>query len=83
MNLIANVKILPLIIISVCPLLASAQLAVTVSTPKVTGQKTVVTLAMTNNLGEKSNQRAPSFSCWTCAGALVFVSHNRPLTFGD
>jgi hypothetical protein len=34
------------------PMLAHAQLAVTVSPPKVTGQKIVVPLAMTNNLAE-------------------------------
>ena len=43
----------PLATLLLCPLLATAQLAVTVSPPKVTGQKTVVTLAMKNNLGEK------------------------------
>src|SRR6266446_6487128 len=35
------------------PLLASAQLAVTVSPVKVTGQKAVVPLAMKNNFAEK------------------------------
>lgn len=36
-----------------CPLLASAQLAVTVSPVKVAGQKAVVPLAMKNGLAEK------------------------------
>jgi hypothetical protein len=31
----------------------SAQLAVTVSPPKVIGQKTIVSLAMTNNLADR------------------------------
>ncbi len=35
------------------PLLATAQLAVTVSPPKVVGQKAVVPLAMKNNFAEK------------------------------
>ena len=36
-----------------CPLLASAQLAVTVSPLKVIGQKAIVSLALTNHLAEK------------------------------
>jgi len=36
-----------------CPLLASAQLAVTVSPVKITGQKAVVPLAMKNNFTDK------------------------------
>jgi hypothetical protein len=36
-----------------CPLLASAQLAVTVSPLKVIGQKAIVLLALTNHLAEK------------------------------
>ena len=39
--------------LSLCAITASAQLAVTVSPPKVTGQKAVVPLAITNNLAEK------------------------------
>jgi len=35
-----------------CALTAQAQFAVTVSPPKITGQKAVVSLAMTNNLAE-------------------------------
>jgi hypothetical protein len=35
-----------------CPLLAMAQLAVTVTPPRVTGQKAVVQLKMKNGLGE-------------------------------
>lgn len=35
-----------------CALTVRAQLAVTVSPPKITGQKAVVSLAMTNNLAE-------------------------------
>lgn len=46
-------KIFLLTIMLICPLLATAQLAVTVSSPKVTGQKTVVTLAIKNNMTEK------------------------------
>ena len=34
----------------VCSFTASAQLAVTVSSPKIVGQKVIVALAMTNNL---------------------------------
>ena len=37
----------------ICPLLASAQLAVTVSAPKVVGQKALVGLAMKNGLSNK------------------------------
>ena len=37
----------------ICPLLASAQLAVTVSAPKVVGQKALVGLAMRNGLSNK------------------------------
>ena len=36
-----------------CPLLATAQLAVTVMPPKVVGQKAIVELAMTNDLAAK------------------------------
>jgi len=36
-----------------CPLLASAELAVTVSPVKVTGQKAILPLAMKNNFAEK------------------------------
>jgi hypothetical protein len=36
-----------------CPLLANAQLTVTVLSPKVTGQKAVVPLALKNGLAEK------------------------------
>lgn len=35
-----------------CPMLAAAQLTVTVSQPAVANQKAIVTLKMTNNLGE-------------------------------
>jgi len=35
-----------------CVITTHAQLAVTISSPKITGQKAVVTLAMTNNLAE-------------------------------
>ena len=37
----------------ICSVSANGQLAVTVSPPKITGQKAVVTLAMTNGLAEK------------------------------
>ena len=40
-------------IFSLCLLTAHAQLAVSVSPPKITGQKVVVTLAMKNGLAEK------------------------------
>jgi hypothetical protein len=36
----------------ICAVTAQAQLAVTISPPKVTGQKAVVPLAMQNNFGE-------------------------------
>ena len=36
-----------------CPMLATAQLAVSVTPPKVVGQKAIVELAMTNNLAAK------------------------------
>lgn len=42
-----------LAVVLLCPLLATAQLAVTVSPPKVVGQKAIVALAMTNNLADK------------------------------
>jgi len=45
-------KPFPLIAILLCPLLATAQLAVTVTPPKVVGQKAVVMLKMKNNLSE-------------------------------
>jgi hypothetical protein len=35
-----------------CALTVQAQLAVTVSSPKITGQKAIVSLAMTNNFAE-------------------------------
>jgi hypothetical protein len=35
-----------------CPLLATAQLAVTVATPKIVGQKAIVTLKMKNDFSE-------------------------------
>jgi opacity protein-like surface antigen len=45
-----------------CPLLAPAQLAVTVSPPKVVGQKAVVQLKMKNNLATKiESARAACF----------------------
>src|SRR5882672_6471108 len=37
----------------ICSIAAQAQLTVTVSPPKITGQKAVVTLAMKNDLSEK------------------------------
>jgi hypothetical protein len=46
-------KFLSLAILLLCPLLAAAQLAVTVTPPKVIGQKAIVKLAMTNNLADK------------------------------
>lgn len=52
----------PLIILFLSCVTASAQLAVTVSTPKVTGQKTIVELAMTNELtNEIKSARAICF----------------------
>lgn len=41
-----------LAVLLLCPLLAPAQLAVTVSPVKFTGQKAIVPLAMTNDLSE-------------------------------
>lgn len=46
-----SIKFLGLLLL--CALAAQAQLAVTVSPPKVVGQKAVVELAMTNNLTVK------------------------------
>ena len=46
-------RIISLIALLSCPLLAAAQLAVTVSPPKVVGQKAVVPLAMKNDFTEK------------------------------
>jgi hypothetical protein len=46
-------KILFPALILLCPLLASAQLAVTVSPAKITGQKAIVPLAMKNGFTEK------------------------------
>jgi hypothetical protein len=42
-----------LLFMLICTVTAQAQLAVTVSPPKITGQKAVVTLAMKNSLAEK------------------------------
>lgn len=43
-------KSFPLVVVLLCPLLVSAQLAVTVSPPKVVGQKAMVQLKIKNNL---------------------------------
>jgi hypothetical protein len=45
-------KLFLLAVMLFCPLLATAQLAVTVMPPKVTGQKAVVQLRVKNDLGE-------------------------------
>jgi hypothetical protein len=45
-------KFLSLAILLLCPMLATAQLAVTVTPPKVVGQKAVVQLKMKNDLGD-------------------------------
>jgi hypothetical protein len=45
-------KFFPLAVMLFCPLLATAQLAVTVTPPKVVGQKAVVQLKMKNDLAE-------------------------------
>jgi hypothetical protein len=45
-------KFFPLAALLLCPLLATAQLAVTATPPKVVGQKAVVQLKMKNNLGD-------------------------------
>jgi hypothetical protein len=45
-------KFFPLAAMLLCPLLATAQLAVTVTPPKVVGQKAVVQLKMKNDLSE-------------------------------
>ena len=45
-------KFFPLAALLLCPLLATAQLAVTVTPAKVVGQKAVVQLKMKNDLGE-------------------------------
>jgi len=66
-----------------CPLLATAQLAVTVSPVKVTGQKAIVPLAMRNNFAERiESARAVVFlldeqgkaqsqpvTCWVIGGS--------------
>jgi hypothetical protein len=46
-------KIFSLVALLLCPMLASAQLAVTVSPVKATGQKAIVPLVMKNNFVEK------------------------------
>jgi hypothetical protein len=46
-------KICLLMALILCPILANAQFAVTVSPVKVTGQKAIVPLTMKNNFGEK------------------------------
>lgn len=46
-------KLFILAIVLLCPLLATAQLAVTVASPKVVGQKAVVELKLKNNLAAK------------------------------
>ena len=48
-----RIRSLLLVSFLACPLLASAQLAVTVSPVKITGQKAIVPLAFKNNLSEK------------------------------
>jgi hypothetical protein len=40
------------VLVFLCPMLAAAQLAVTVSRPAVANQKAIITLKMTNGLGE-------------------------------
>ena len=46
-----DMKSFPLAVLLLCPLLAAAQLAVTVTPPKVVGQKAVVQRKMKNDLG--------------------------------
>lgn len=46
-------KFFPLAALLLCPLLATAQLAVTVTPPKVVGQKFIVQLKMKNQLADK------------------------------
>src|SRR6266566_4698914 len=48
-----RMKLLSLAALLLCPLPASAQLAVTVSPGKVTGQKAIVPLTMENNFAQK------------------------------
>jgi len=57
----------------VCSLLAKAQLIATVSSPKVTGQKTVVMLAITNNLSEKVES----------ARAVIFLLNDQGIMVGQ
>ena len=45
-------KFLPLAAMLLCPMLATAQLAVSISPPKVVGQKAVVQLTMKNDLSD-------------------------------
>jgi hypothetical protein len=60
-------------LMSLCPLLASAQLAVTASPPQITGNKVVVRLAMKNNFAEKVES----------ARALVFLLDDRGNVVGQ
>jgi hypothetical protein len=51
-----TLQLIRLILISLiwlCPLLATAQLIVTLSPPKIAGQKAVIKLAINNNLNDK------------------------------
>jgi len=56
-----------------CPLLASAQLAVSVTPPKVVGQKAVVQLKMKNNFGDAVES----------ARAVVFLLDDRGELIGQ
>ncbi|MDE3099477.1 MAG: hypothetical protein KGJ88_08375 [Verrucomicrobiota bacterium] len=62
-----NIRLFSLAAMLLCPMLATAQLAVTVSPVKVVGQKAIVTLALTNSLAEKVES----------ARDVVFVSDNE------
>jgi hypothetical protein len=62
-----------LIAILLCPLLTGAQLVITVSSPKIIGQKAVVRLMMKNNLSEKIES----------ARAAIFVSDEQGKMVGQ
>jgi hypothetical protein len=53
-----NVLIIIFCCVSFCALTLSAQLAITVSSPKIAGKKAVVPIALRNNFNEKVVTRA-------------------------
>lgn len=57
-----------------CPMLASAQLAVTVTPPKVVGQKAVVKLTMKNNLSGKIESARAAIFLSDAQGQMIGTS---------